>query len=56
MMYSPIVYDRQGKPVGGGANIHETTVECQTCRRRWCATASELEIHRGDERAWQLQP
>lgn len=52
LVHSPLIYDRQGNPVGGGNNTHQTTVECLTCSRRWWSIATELQIIKGEPKVW----
>lgn len=52
-MYSPIVYDKDGKPVGGGSNIVTSMIRCQTCSRVWISRQTELEKAQGKPIEWE---
>lgn len=52
-MWSPIVRDREGKPVDGGRNIMTAQVSCQTCRKHWKSSQTELAVAQGEPREWQ---
>ena len=54
LLYSPIVYDRDGKPVGGGSNRVTTAVRCNTCNQTWAKTQTELEIAQDKSAQWTL--
>lgn len=43
-MHSPLIYDRDGNPVGGGSNIFTASVRCNNCKKRWGYSQTELEI------------
>ena len=48
LMHSPIVYNREGEPVGGGRNIITQTIRCQTCKKLWTSRNTELEMVKGE--------
>lgn len=48
-MHSPIEYDRNGAPIGGGCNIMSQSVFCVACSRRFVATGTQLEFAQGKE-------
>ena len=52
-MWSPILYDRDGKPVDGGRNHVTTNIRCATCGKSWISTRTELEIAQGVKPNWQ---
>lgn len=43
-MYSPIEYNRQGEPVGGGNNKITRSIKCLHCQKVFCQNATELEF------------
>ncbi len=52
LMYSPVIRDREGKPVSGGGNTTKMSIQCITCKQRWTDKATELEIAQGREFQW----
>lgn len=55
MMYSPIIYNREGKPVGGGANVCTYGIRCGTCGKFFTARQTDLETAQGKPRNWECQ-
>lgn len=53
-MYSPVIYDRNGTPVGGGGNIVRQAIKCLTCNKTWLSSAKEIEDLKGIDREWEL--
>jgi hypothetical protein len=52
LMYSPIVYDKDGKPVGGGANRITSMVECRSCGKFFISNQTELQRRLKEPRNW----
>lgn len=52
-MHSPIQYDRDGRPVGGGMNTTTTEMQCLTCGRMWAEKRTDLEMAQGVPPKWQ---
>lgn len=48
-MHSPLVFDRNGNPVGGGGNAMVQSIHCVACNRRFVATGTELDFVQGKE-------
>ncbi len=55
-MWSPIEYDRDGKPVDGGMNTSTQNIRCNTCGQSWTSSQTELEDAQGKRRVWTLKP
>lgn len=53
MIHSPIEYNREGQPVGGGMNIITTTILCRECGNFWKCTQTELEKAQGVPPQWE---
>lgn len=53
IMYSPIYYDRTGKPVGGGANHVEMCIRCDACTKDWISKQTEFDDVCGRLREWR---
>jgi hypothetical protein len=53
-MHSPLVYNRQGEPVAGGANIHTRVIHCNSCSKWWTARQTQLEEAQGKPAKWEL--
>ena len=51
-MWSPIEYDREGRPVAGGDNFRNMGVQCNVCGKRWGSVQTELEDAQGKPRVW----
>jgi hypothetical protein len=51
-MYSPLVFDREGKVCGGGMNSHSQTLICHSCGKRWVSSQSDFEIATGVAPEW----
>ena len=51
-MHSPLVYNRRGEPVGGGANVSTRVLHCTLCHRSWTAKQTELESTLGFPLKW----
>jgi len=56
LIHSPIQYDREGNPVGGGVNRVDKVAKCSVCRRVWISRQSELEDTQGKVREWNDSP
>jgi len=54
MMYSPLVWDRDGNPVEGGGNHVSKGICCTTCGRHWSSIQTELQEAQGKPREWKL--
>lgn len=53
LMHSPIQYDSEGKPVGGGNNISTTILGCGHCGKKFVARRKEIEIEQGIPLRWE---
>jgi hypothetical protein len=53
LMYSPISYDRDGRPVSGGSNKVNKCLRCDACGKYWTSQQTELEDAQGVERKWE---
>jgi len=53
LMWSPIQYDREGRPVAGGGNRVTEGIECMQCGKQWYSAQTELEDAQGVERKWE---
>lgn len=53
-MDSPVIYDRDGAPVGGGGNIVRQAIKCLVCKKTWLSSAEKLEDLQGIDREWEL--
>jgi hypothetical protein len=53
LLYSPVIYNRNGEPVGGGGNSISQSVRCLTCGKKWIESRKELEIAQGVKPNWQ---
>ena len=51
-MHSPIVFDRDNNPVGGGCNTITGGVRCQTCGKMWNSKQTELERIQSVDPEW----
>lgn len=54
LMYSPLVYNKEGKPVGGGSNTRKLGIKCVNCGSIWKSHQTELEDAQGKQRTWEL--
>lgn len=52
LMHSPVVYDKEGKPIGGGSNTITSLVKCSTCGKVWFSKQTELEQAQGKHVDW----
>lgn len=53
LMYSPITYDREGKPVGGGRNKITKYIRCNRHGRNFHCTMTEFEWVTDVEPKWK---
>jgi len=53
-MHSPVSYNREGQPVGGGNNIITDCIRCNACDRRWKCKRTELERIQNVNGLWVL--
>lgn len=53
LMWSPIVYDKHGNPVGGGDNSVRKAVRCLSCGKTWISSAKEIDDVLGKPRDWR---
>jgi hypothetical protein len=54
LMYSPIQYNHNGEPVGGGGNVKTCGIRCIICKKRWMSKQTELKDAQGVAREWKL--
>lgn len=54
-MHSPIMYNREGKAVGGGLNTVTRQVSCSMCCNDWSATSTELDLAQGKPIVWRMK-
>lgn len=52
-MHSPIEYNREGVPIGGGANTLTKILHCKNCTKNWTSIQTELEDLQKKERQWK---
>ena len=52
-MHSPLIFNRRGEPVGGGANVSTRVLHCTVCHRNWTAKQTELEATLGFPLKWE---
>ena len=55
-LHSPLEYNREGQPVGGGRNTLTKILHCTTCNSNWVSKATEMEDLVGKARVWTLKP
>lgn len=53
LMHSPVQYDSDQNPVGGGMNIVTKIRECLECGKKWKSRQTEFEDATGKERDWE---
>jgi hypothetical protein len=53
-LHSPIVYNRKGEPVGGGANVSTHLLHCTICQRNWTCKQTQLEELQNKPRQWDV--
>lgn len=53
--HSPLIYNRSGEPVGGGANVITRIMHCVACNKFWTAKQSELEEVQGKLPKWEIR-
>lgn len=54
-MSSPVLYNRKGEAVGGGANHNSRSLSCGVCYKRWTCGYTDLEAAQGKKIEWELQ-
>jgi hypothetical protein len=53
LMYSPLVFNREGEPIGGGANVVTEMITCLTCDKGWTCKRTQLQIAKNETPEWK---
>lgn len=52
-LHSPLIYNRKGEAVGGGANVSTKILHCTACGQNWSCSQSDLDAVKGIKPVWE---